>query len=63
MKYYITCTCGQKVKVTADNNESAVKKLIHAMDKHISVTNHPDVPKNLTHSQKESMVRATIKKA
>ncbi len=63
MKYHITCTCGQKVNVNANSDESAVKMLITVMDKHLAKTNHPDVPKNLTHGQKESMVRATMKKS
>ena len=62
MNYYITCVCGEKVSVTADNDESAVAKLILAMDQHVAAKEHPEVPKNLTHGQKDGMVRATMKK-
>ena len=62
MNYHIVCTCGGRIDVIAENDESAVKKLIPAMDVHISQKNHPDVPPNLTLQQKEGMVRAAMKK-
>ena len=62
MNYYITCVCGEKITVAADNDEAAVAKLIPAMDKHVAAKEHPTVPKNLTHEQKDGMVRATMKK-
>ncbi|HEX9740674.1 MAG TPA: hypothetical protein VGA29_07850 [Ignavibacteriaceae bacterium] len=63
MNFYITCICGEKVNVNAENDEAAVSKLIIAMDKHIAAKDHPEVPKNLTDEQKEGMVRTTMKKA
>jgi hypothetical protein len=63
MNFYITCVCGEKVNVNAENDEAAVSKLIIAMDKHIAAKDHPEVPKNLTDEQKEGMVRTTMKKA
>jgi hypothetical protein len=63
MNFYITCVCGEKVNVNAENDEAAVSKLIIAMDKHIAAKDHPEVPKNLTDEQKEGMVRTTMKRA
>lgn len=63
MNYHITCVCGEKVSVAADNDEAAVATLIPAMDKHVASKDHPSVPKNLTDEQKDQMVRATMKKA
>ena len=62
MNFYITCVCGEKVNVNAENDEAAVSKLIIAMDKHIAAKDHPEVPKNLTDEQKEGMVRTTMKR-
>ena len=61
MNFYITCVCGEKVNVNAENEEAAVSKLMIAMDKHIAAKDHPEVPKNLTDEQKEGMVRSTMK--
>ncbi|MCI0707074.1 MAG: hypothetical protein L0Y80_06305 [Ignavibacteriae bacterium] len=62
MNYHIICVCGEKVSVMADNDEAAVKALIPTMDKHVAAKEHPEVPKNLTHEQKDGMVRSTMQK-
>ena len=63
MNYHITCLCGERISVTAENDEAAVKALIPAMDKHVATKEHPEVPKNLTHEQKDGMVRSTMKQS
>lgn len=63
MEFYITCVCGEKVNVNAEDDETAVSKLITAMDKHLEEKDHPEIPKNLTAEQKEGMVRSTMKKS
>jgi len=42
MNYHITCLCGERISVTAENDEAAVKALIPAMDKHVAAKEHPD---------------------
>jgi len=59
--YFITCVCGERIEVTAADNESAVTRLIPAMDVHVASKEHPQVPKQLTREQKDGMVRATMR--
>jgi hypothetical protein len=61
MNYSITCTCGQKVAVSADSEESAVHELVRAMDAHLGASEHADVPKDMDREQKERMVRSKMK--
>ncbi len=62
VNYHIKCVCGEKVPVTANNDDEAAGKLIVAMDKHIAAKEHPEIPKNLTQEQKAGMVRSTMEK-
>ena len=61
MNYQITCVCGEKIKVEAQNGEEAVTKMVQAMDQHVASKEHPEVPKDLTAEQKIGMVKSQMK--
>jgi hypothetical protein len=62
VKYSFKCPapCNEEIKVDAENDDDAVKKLMVAGKAHIKAA-HPDMPP-MTDEQMKSMLKAAMKK-